>query len=73
MPRTTAKARRLAHAARIIDELLRGGGTRLVIVDESAGPVVVSPPDRDLGGWGRPALVRILEAELRPGQRRRTA
>jgi hypothetical protein len=74
MPRTTAKARRRALAARIVSYLLHASsrrGTRLVVVDESAGPAKVEPLARDLGGWCESALIDVIEAHLRPGQRRR--
>jgi hypothetical protein len=74
MPRTSAKARRRALAARIVSYLFQAGGrrgTRLVIVDESAAPARVDPLASDLGGWCERALVDIIESHLRPGQRRR--
>jgi hypothetical protein len=54
MPRTTAKARRLALAARIARQLFTNGqgrlASRLVLVDESTGTAKTAPA-RDLGGW----------------------
>jgi hypothetical protein len=72
MPRVGAKARRRAHARRIARHLFEGStgsrATRLVLVLERPGLMTI-----DLGGWCEQAVAELLEAELRPGQRRRAA
>lgn len=77
-PRVTAKARRRAHAQRIARRLFTGGtgsrATRLVLMVEfhPDGDERITR-ERELGGWCERAVVDLLEAELRPGQRRRAA
>ena len=75
-PRVSAKARRRAAAARIADRLLTVGlmrGTRLAIVVSIPDDALLEGrgSEREIGGWAERGLVDLLEAELRPGQRRR--
>lgn len=79
MPRVSAKARRLEQAQRIARHLFTGGtgshATRLALMVQVPDDPLLDgrPSEREIGGWCEPAVVRLLEAELRPGQRRRTA
>jgi hypothetical protein len=79
MPRVSAKARRQALAARIARELFTGGtghhATRLALMVPVPDDTLLDgkPSERAVGGWGEKAAAAVIEAHLRPGQRRRRA
>lgn len=48
-------------AENIADELLAGGDPE----DPAERLMLVMPSGHEGGGWGRPALIRVIEKELR--------
>jgi hypothetical protein len=79
MPRISAKARRQALAARIARELFTGGtgshATRLVLMVPVPDDTLLDgkQSEREIGGWCETSAADVIEAHLRPGQRRRAA